>query len=80
VRTGIPPADGFDRKEGSHHRAVRPEAGASVSDGFDPKKGSRRRGPSVYVFAFDRDHTVDVSPHPDRRTVPLSWVVLDPDG
>lgn len=28
----------------------------------------------MYVFAFDRDHTVDVSPHPERRTVPLAWV------
>jgi hypothetical protein len=28
----------------------------------------------MYVFAFDRDWTVDVNPPPDRRAVPLSWV------
>ncbi|SEK98583.1 hypothetical protein [Haloferax larsenii] len=26
------------------------------------------------VFAFDRDYTVDVSPHPEKRVVPLAWV------
>jgi len=26
------------------------------------------------VFAFDRDHTVDVSPHPENSVVPLEWV------
>lgn len=28
------------------------------------------------VFAFDRDHTVDVSPHPspEKEMVPLDWV------
>lgn len=26
------------------------------------------------VFAFDRDHTVDVNPHPERDAVPLSWI------
>lgn len=26
------------------------------------------------VFAFDRDHTVDVSPHPERPVVPHRWV------
>lgn len=28
----------------------------------------------MYVFAFDRDWTVDVNPHPDRDAVPLAWV------
>lgn len=28
----------------------------------------------MYVFAFDRDWTVDVNPHPDREAVPLEWV------
>lgn len=26
------------------------------------------------VYAFDRDFTVDVNPHPDRPAVPLAWV------
>ncbi len=26
------------------------------------------------VFAFDRDWTVDVNPHPNRQAVPLDWV------
>lgn len=26
------------------------------------------------VYAFDRDRTVDVNPHPDRAAVPLAWV------
>ena len=26
------------------------------------------------VVCFDRDHTVSVNPHPERRAVPLSWV------
>ncbi|MFC7073426.1 adaptin protein [Halovenus rubra] len=26
------------------------------------------------VFAFDRDYTVDVSPHPEQTVVPLGWV------
>jgi hypothetical protein len=26
------------------------------------------------VFAFDRDWTVDVNPHPQHEAVPLSWV------
>lgn len=28
----------------------------------------------MYVFAFDRDWTVDVNPHPNREAVPLEWV------
>lgn len=28
----------------------------------------------MYVFAFDRDWTVDVNPHPSREAVPLEWV------
>jgi HEAT repeat protein len=28
----------------------------------------------MLVFAFDRDWTVDVNPHPNREAVPLSWV------
>ncbi len=28
----------------------------------------------MLVFAFDRDWTVDVSPHPSRAAVPLEWV------
>jgi hypothetical protein len=28
----------------------------------------------MLVFAFDRDWTVDVNPHPDRQAVPLDWV------
>jgi hypothetical protein len=28
----------------------------------------------VYVFAFDRDWTVDVNPHPHHEAVPLEWV------
>lgn len=27
-----------------------------------------------YVLCFDRDYTVDVNPHPERRAVPLAWV------
>lgn len=27
------------------------------------------------VYAFDRDHTVDVNPHPERAAVPLDWIV-----
>lgn len=26
------------------------------------------------VFAFDRDWTVDVNPHPEEESVPLEWV------
>ena len=26
------------------------------------------------IFAFDRDWTVDVNPHPSRQAVPLDWV------
>lgn len=26
------------------------------------------------VVCFDRDHTVDVNPHPERDAVPLAWV------
>lgn len=29
---------------------------------------------TMMVFAFDRDWTVDVNPHPNRDAVPLSWV------
>ena len=28
----------------------------------------------MYVFAFDRDWTVDVNPHPHHEAVPLEWV------
>jgi HEAT repeat protein len=28
----------------------------------------------MLVFAFDRDWTVDVNPHPERQAVPLNWV------
>ncbi|GGL64302.1 HEAT repeat domain-containing protein [Halocalculus aciditolerans] len=28
----------------------------------------------MYVLAFDRDWTVDVSPHPRQETVPIEWV------
>jgi hypothetical protein len=28
----------------------------------------------MYVLAFDRDWTVDISPHPKRETVPIEWV------
>jgi hypothetical protein len=28
----------------------------------------------MLVFAFDRDWTVDVNPHPNREAVPLEWV------
>lgn len=28
----------------------------------------------MLVFAFDRDWTVDVNPHPDHEAVPLEWV------
>lgn len=28
----------------------------------------------MIVFAFDRDWTVDVNPHPDQESVPLEWV------
>ncbi len=28
----------------------------------------------MLVFAFDRDWTVDVNPHPSRQAVPLEWV------
>ncbi|WP_435348524.1 HEAT repeat domain-containing protein [Haloarchaeobius sp. HRN-SO-5] len=28
----------------------------------------------MLVFAFDRDWTVDVNPHPNREAVPLTWV------
>jgi hypothetical protein len=28
----------------------------------------------MLVFAFDRDWTVDVNPHPNRKAVPLEWV------
>ncbi len=28
----------------------------------------------MLVFAFDRDWTVDVNPHPNREAVPLAWV------
>ena len=28
----------------------------------------------MQVFAFDRDWTVDVNPHPNREAVPLEWV------
>jgi hypothetical protein len=28
----------------------------------------------MYVFAFDRDWTVDVNPHPNHDAVPLEWV------
>ncbi|WP_254821917.1 HEAT repeat domain-containing protein [Haloglomus halophilum] len=28
----------------------------------------------MLVFAFDRDWTVDVNPHPSRQAVPLGWV------
>ncbi len=28
----------------------------------------------MLVFAFDRDWTVDVNPHPNRQAVPLTWV------
>jgi len=27
------------------------------------------------VYAFDRDHTVDTNPHPERAAVPLDWIV-----
>ncbi|WP_299267462.1 adaptin protein [Halorientalis sp.] len=28
----------------------------------------------MLVFAFDRDFTVDVNPHPRREAVPIEWV------
>lgn len=28
----------------------------------------------MYILAFDRDWTVDISPHPKRETVPIEWV------
>lgn len=28
----------------------------------------------MYGFAFDRDWTVDVNPHPRKESVPLEWV------
>jgi hypothetical protein len=28
----------------------------------------------MIVFAFDRDFTVDLNPHPTRQAVPLDWV------
>lgn len=28
----------------------------------------------IAVVCFDRDHTVSINPHPDRDSVPLSWV------
>lgn len=28
----------------------------------------------MIVFAFDRDQTVDVNPHPDHKAVPLEWI------
>jgi len=28
----------------------------------------------MVVFAFDRDWTVDVNPHPRKEAVPLEWV------
>lgn len=31
-------------------------------------------GESMMVFAFDRDWTVDVNPHPQHEAVPLAWV------
>lgn len=28
----------------------------------------------MIVFAFDREFTVDLNPHPTRQAVPLDWV------
>ena len=39
--------------------------------GSDGRAGGVR---IVVVFAFDRDWTVDVNPHPNRDAVPLEWV------
>jgi hypothetical protein len=36
--------------------------------------GSERGRESMMVFAFDRDWTVDVNPHPQHEAVPLTWV------
>lgn len=27
------------------------------------------------VYGFDRDHTVDVNPHPTKAAVPLDWII-----
>lgn len=31
-------------------------------------------GEEFMVFAFDRDETVDVNPHPEKAAVPLAWL------
>jgi len=36
--------------------------------------GESNDGEEYVVFAFDRDETVDVNPHPEEEAVPLSWV------
>ncbi|EMA48454.1 adaptin protein [Halococcus thailandensis JCM 13552] len=36
--------------------------------------GFERGGVPMMVFAFDRDWTVDVNPHPQHEAVPLAWV------
>lgn len=28
----------------------------------------------TYLFAFDRDWTLDINPHPEKESVPLEWV------
>ena len=42
----------------------------TCSNTRDHDRGSR----PMTVFAFDRDWTVDVNPHPNRQAVPLDWV------
>ena len=40
-----------------------------------PGSGDESGGVGVmYVFAFDRDWTVDVNSHPHKEAVPLEWV------
>lgn len=34
-----------------------------------------RLDPMTTVMAFDRDHTIDVNPHPEKDAVPLEWLV-----
>lgn len=45
----------------------------SHSDTDDDRTPDPTTTPRI-VYCFDRDYTIDVNPHPDRRAVPLEWV------
>ncbi|HKL30261.1 MAG TPA: hypothetical protein VJ898_13465, partial [Natrialbaceae archaeon] len=45
-----------------------------MGDGAGNANGEGEHGRDRIVFAFDRDWTVDVNPHPSYEAVPLDWV------